>query len=83
MITIEERGLTCEPYMWTHEGSQLSHDEQHAFRYEVRERGNVIGYITADRDRQHPSGARWKCSRVGGVELEGDYATVEEALAAF
>jgi hypothetical protein len=73
-----ERGL-CKAYMWT----DSSHDEQHAFQYEVRERGNLIGYITADRARQHPSGARWKCSRVGGIKLDGDYGTVEEALAAF
>lgn len=71
--------------MWTHEGSRLSHDEHHAFRYEVRERGNVIGFITADRDRQHP-GVRWKRSvrRDDRIEeLYGDFQTVAEALAAF
>jgi len=86
MITATERGLPCEAVMWTHEGTTLAHDEQHAFRYEVREHGNVIGFITADRARQHPSGARWKRSvqRDGSIEeLEGDFQTVEEALAAF
>ena len=71
--------------MWTHEGSQLSHDEHHAFRYEVREHGNVIGFITADRARQHPD-VRWKRSiqRNGRIEeLDGDFQSVEEALAAF
>jgi hypothetical protein len=83
MITIAECALTCEAVAWTHEGSHLSHDEQHAFRYEVRERGNLIGFITADRARQHPSGARWRPSRLGGIELDGDYTTVVQALAAF
>jgi hypothetical protein len=86
MTTTAERRLTCEAVAWTHEGSHLSHDEQHAFRYEVREHGKEIGFITADRDRQHPSGARWKRSvkRNGSiVELEGDFQTVAEALAAF
>jgi hypothetical protein len=84
MITNTERGLTSEAVAWTHEGSRLSHDEQHAFRYEVRERGTLIGFITADRARQHPSGARWKRSlkRDDRIEeLEGNYQTVEEALA--
>src|SRR5208282_4999149 len=62
MIANTERGLTCEAVAWTHQGSRLSHDEQHAFRYGVRERGTLIGFITADRARQHPSGARWKRS---------------------
>lgn len=86
MITATERGLNCEAVMWTHEGSRLSHDEQHAFRYEVQEHGKVIGFITADRARQHPSGARWKRSvqRDGRIEeLDGDFQTVEQALAAF
>jgi hypothetical protein len=86
MATATERGLTCEAVMWTHEGSRLSHDEQHAFRYEVREHGNVIGFITAAGARQHPSGARWKRSvqRDGSIEeLDGDFQTVEEALASF
>ena len=86
MIANTERGLTCEAVAWTHQGSRLSHDEQHAFRYGVRERGTLIGFITADRARQHPSGARWKRSlkRDDRIEeLEGDYQTVEEALATF
>jgi hypothetical protein len=50
-----ERGLTCKPIMWSHQGAQLSTDEQHAFRYEVRdERGDVIGFINTDRARTHP-----------------------------
>jgi len=71
--------------MWTHDGGALSHDEQHAFRHEVREHGNVIGFMTADRARQHPD-VRWKRSmqRDGGIEeLDGDFQTVAEALAAF
>ena len=85
MATATERALTCEAVMWTHEGSRLSHDEQHAFRYKVREHGNVIAFITADRDRRHP-GVRWKRSvqRDGRIEeLDGDFQKVEEALAAF
>jgi hypothetical protein len=85
MITASERGLTREAVMWTHEGSQLSHDEQHAFRYEVREHGGVIGFITADRARPTPC-VRWKRSvqRDGRIEeIDGDFQTVEEALAAF
>jgi hypothetical protein len=36
-----ERGLTCTPIMWSHEGEQLSFADQHGFRYEVRdERGD-------------------------------------------
>jgi hypothetical protein len=71
--------------MWTHHGERISHDEQRAFRYHVRERGILIGFITADRARQHP-GVRWKRSiqREDGVqELDCDFLTVAEALAAF
>ncbi|MGA2002411.1 MAG: hypothetical protein ABSG70_03460 [Terriglobales bacterium] len=71
--------------MWTHDGGQLQHDEQHAFRYEVQDHGNVIGFITADRDRRHPD-VRWKPSAFcggGTVELDGSYRTAEEALTAF
>jgi hypothetical protein len=85
MTTATERGLTCEAVMWTHDGEHLSHDEQHAFRYEVREHGIVIGFITADRARQHPD-VRWKRSiqRDDGIEeLDCDFPTVAEALAAF
>ena len=88
-----ERDLTCKAVMWIHEGLQLSYDEQHAFRYEVLERGRLIGFITTDRARSRPD-VKWKCSRLrdGKIEpdgdyrteeLDGDYRTVEEALAAF
>lgn len=81
------RGLTCEAIMWAGDGAELvPHDEQHAFRYEVRnQHGNVIGFINADRARQHP-GLEWERSvlRDGKVEeLVGKHATVQEALAAF
>lgn len=81
------RGLTCEAIMWAGEGPQLvPHDEQHAFRYEVRnQRGNVIGFINADRARQHPC-VEWERSvlRDGKIEeLVGKYATVQEALGKF
>jgi len=81
------RGLTCEAIMWAGEGPQLvPHDEQHAFRYEVRnQRGNVIGFINADRARQHPD-VKWRRSalRDGKIEeLVGKYTTVQEALAKF
>ena len=84
MISRTENGLTCRPVMWIHDGAHLSHDEEHAFRYEVREHGNVIGFITTDRARQHPE-VKWKRSvhRDDRIEeLAGDYQTVEEALAA-
>ena len=81
------RGLICEAIMGSGEGAQLvPYDEQHAFRYEVRnQRGNVIGFINADRARQHP-GVEWERSllRDGKIEeLVGKYATVQEALATF
>lgn len=81
------RGLTCEAIMWVGEGAQLiPHDEQHAFRYEVRDqRGKTIGFINTDRARQHPS-VQWERSllRNGRIEeLVGKYATVQEALASF
>jgi hypothetical protein len=81
----ERDGLTREAVMWSHDGGRLSDDEQHAFRYEVREHGNVMGFITADRARQHPA-VRWKRSvqRDGRIEeLDGDFQTVAQALAAF
>jgi hypothetical protein len=47
-----EHNLTCNPIMWTTEGTLAVRDEQHAFRYEVRdERGDVIGFINTDRAR--------------------------------
>jgi hypothetical protein len=80
-----DRGFTCEAIMWV--GEQLiPHDKRHAFRYEVRnQRGNVIGFINADRARQHP-GVAWERSVLhdGKIEeLVGKYATVQEALATF
>jgi len=82
-----EHGLTCEAIMWVGEGPQLvPQDEQHAFRYEVRdERGTTIGFINTDRARQHPD-VKWERSflRDGKIEeLDGNYQTVREALAAF
>jgi hypothetical protein len=85
MISTEQRGLTCQPVMWSAEGPCLSHDVKDAFRFEVRERGVVIGFITVDRALRHPE-AMWKRSRFrdGKIEeLEGQYRTVEEALATF
>jgi len=85
MITTNGR-FSCEPVQWITEGSRIARDEQHAFRYEVRnERGETIGFITADRARRHPD-VKWKrdvfCD--GKIEnVEGTYATVDEALAAF
>jgi hypothetical protein len=81
------RGLTCEAIMWVGEGAHLiPHDEQHAFRYEVRDqRGNVVGFINTDRARLHPD-VQWERSLLNNgriEELVGKYATVQEALAAF
>lgn len=82
-----DRGLTCKAIMWAGDGAQLiPHDEQHAFRYEVRnQRGDVIGFINTDRARQHPH-VKWERSvlRDGKIEeLVGKYTTVQEALAKF
>ena len=82
-----EHGLTCEAIMWIGDGARLiPHDEQHAFRYEVRdEHGNVIGFINTDRARQHPD-VKWQRSllRNGRIEeLDGKHETVQEALAVF
>lgn len=81
------RGLSCEAIMWIGDGAQLiPHDEQHAFRYEVRDqRGNVVGFINTDRARQHPD-VKWERSLLRNEQIEelvGKYATVQEALAAF
>jgi hypothetical protein len=81
------RGLSCTPVMWIGDGAALiPHDEQHAFRYEVRDqRGTTIGFINTDRARHHPD-VKWERSLLldGKVEeLVGKYATVQEALAAF
>jgi hypothetical protein len=81
-----ERGLRCDAIMWIGEGRLLILDEQHAFRYEVRdERGTVIGFINTDRAMCHPD-VKWQRSlfRDDDIEeLDGEYQTVQEALAAF
>lgn len=82
-----KRGLSCEAIMWIGDGAwSIPHDEQHAFRYEVRdERGATIGFINTDRARERPD-VKWERSllRNGRIEdLIGKYATVQEALAAF
>ena len=80
-------GLVYEPIMWITDGPALApRDEQHAFRYEVRDRsGNVLGFINTDRARQHPA-VKWEVSllRNGKIEeLKGKYGTVQEAFKAF
>lgn len=82
-----ERGLVCEAIMWVGNGPHLvPQDEQHAFRYEVRDQfGDVIGFINTDRARQHPE-VQWERSLLHSGKIEelvGKYATVREALAAF
>jgi hypothetical protein len=81
-----KRGLSCQPVQWITEGHTIVHDEQHAFRYEVRdERGQTFGFITADRAMCHPD-VKWQRSLLRDEEIEelvGKYATVYEALAAF
>jgi hypothetical protein len=81
-----KRGFTCEAVMWCGDRPQLILDEQHAFRYEVRDqRGETIGFINTDRAHQHPD-VKWERSllRDGRIEeLDGKYQTVQEALAAF
>jgi hypothetical protein len=78
-----DRGLTSEAYMWSHQGAQLHSDDEHAFRYKVSERGNLIGDITANRSLNHPD-VKWKCSLVGHTKaFAGEFKTVQEALAAF
>jgi len=62
---LNERGISCHPFAWTHDGPALQEDEQHCFQYEVRKYGDLIGFITADRARQHPD-VRWKRSLVRG-----------------
>jgi len=83
MITSQDHRLTCRAVAWTHDGPQLQTDEQHAFRYEVRDADGVVAFITADRARQHPD-VQWELTQDGKVL--GTYATVKEAfeaLAAF
>jgi hypothetical protein len=79
-------GLTCKPIMYIHEGPQLSFDERHAFRYEVRdEQGAVVGFINTDRARSHPD-VKWKRELLidGNIQhLDRTYKTVDDAFAAF
>lgn len=85
MMIMKDHGFSCKAIAWTHNGPQLSTDEQHAFRYEVRGANGVVGFINADRARSHPN-VRWtqELLRDGKIEkVKGTYATVEEALAAF
>ncbi len=85
MITTQDRRLTCQAVAWTHDGPQLQIDEQHAFRYEVRNASGVVGFIAADRARWHPD-VRWRREvfKNGKIEdSQGTYVTVEEALGAF
>ncbi len=85
MITIKDSHLSCEAIAWTHDGPQLSMNEQHAFRYEVRDANGVVGFINSDRARSHPD-VHWmrELLRDGKIEkVRGTYATVAEALAAF
>lgn len=85
MITMKDNRFSCEAIAWTHDGPQLSMDEHHAFRYEVRDANGVVGFINTDRARSHPD-VKWmrELLRDGKIEkVNGTYATVEEALAAF
>ena len=87
MITSKDNRLSCEAIAWTHDGPQLSRDEQHAFRYEVRDANGVVGFINTDTDRARPH-PEVRCVREllreGKIEkLRGTYANVSEALAAF
>ena len=85
MITTKDNCLSCKAIAWSHDGPQLSTDEQHAFRYEVRGANGVVGFINTDRARSHPD-VHWmrELLRDGKIEkVKGTYATVAEALAAF
>jgi len=85
MITTKDRRLSCNTIAWTHDGPRLSTDEQHAFRYEVRDINGVVGFITTDRARFHPD-VHWtrELLREGRIVKLGDvHATVEDALSAF
>lgn len=78
-----QRGLSCQAVMWSHQGPVLHTDDASAFRYEVREYGNLIGFITADRALSHPD-VMWNCSHVGEDRPFADeLKTVDEAFAAF
>jgi hypothetical protein len=85
MTNMKDHRLSCNAIAWIHDGPQLSTDEQHAFRYEVRGANGVVGFIDTDRARSHPD-VHWtrELLRDGKIEkVKGTYATVEEALAAF
>jgi hypothetical protein len=85
MIITKDNRLSCKAIAWTHDGPQLSTDEQHAFRYEVRDANGIVGFINTDRARSHPD-VHWtrELLRDGKiVRLDDSYATVEEAFAAF
>lgn len=80
---MNERGLTCKPIMWSHQGPQLSFDDRHAFRWEVRDQfGTRLGFINTDRAISHPE-LMWKRESANCEELEGEYKSVEEAFATF
>ena len=85
MVIRQDHRPSCKAIAWTHDGPQLSTDEQHAFRYEVRGANGIVGFITTDRARSHPD-VHWtrELLRNGKIEkIKGTYASVEEALAAF
>ena len=84
---LSEHNFVCEPIMFAGDGPALvPFDEQHAFRYEVRDnRGNVLGFINTDRALDHPE-VKWELSllRNGRIEeLDGAYETVQEAFKVF
>jgi hypothetical protein len=83
---VSKRTLTLRQVMWITDGPALDHSEKTCFRYEVRDdRGNNVGFITADRAMSHPKPC-WQISWVGQDgsigEQTGEYATVEDALSA-
>lgn len=78
-----ERGISCHAVMWSTQGTVLDTSDRAAFRYEVREYGNLIGFITADRALFHPD-VMWDCSHVGEDRpFASERKSVDEALAAF
>ena len=85
MIFTNDKRFFCNAIAWTHDGPQLSMDDQHVFRYEVRGANGIVGFITTDRARSHPD-VHWtrELLRDGKVVKLGEvYATVEDALEAF
>ncbi len=83
---VSARTLTLHPVMWIQDGFAIDHSEKTCFRYEVHdERGNNVGFITADRAMSHPA-LRWQISQVNDIfgisDLMGDYASVKDALVA-